>query len=409
MENIDLLAYRLYWGMIWAVVGTSVTPLVFDRRRRSPWLGALAGLVTGILSGEVFGWLVMKVGFEVFPDYAAYASYLGGLVLLVPLWVLVRPDPHTARQQRGMVAGTIGPLLFYLVTLSAFPLIWAILLAFFDYSPRQSGGPILDLGGSNPFVGLDHFKEMVEGTSRDARSFRNTISNTLIFAMVVLPLNFAITLPLAILIESVHERLKAVYRALFFLPVVTSSVGVAIMWGYIFNAQYGLLNKGLKAAGETPVAWLQDPRVEYFGISAALLAVIIAYLWQDYGYNLVIFIAALQGIPDTLKDAARVDGANPLQIFWYVTIPLLRPTILFTSVFTMISSFQVFDIIQVMTEPDGGPGRVGKTDVMVLEIYDSAFRYDKMGWASAMSLVLFVFIITVTTIQMRVLRSDWEY
>ncbi len=118
---------------------------------------------------------------------------------------------------------------------------------------------------------------------------------------MVLPLNFAITLPLAVLIESVNERLKALFRALYFLPVVTSSVGVAVMWGYIFNAQYGLLNKGLKAVDQTPVAWLQDPRVEYLGVPAALLAVIVAYLWQDYGYNLVIFIAALQGIPDSLK------------------------------------------------------------------------------------------------------------
>ncbi|MBN1563975.1 MAG: sugar ABC transporter permease [Anaerolineae bacterium] len=407
MENIDLLAHRLYWGMIWAMLGTAITPLIFDRHNRSPWIGALTGLIVGLVSGQIFGWLLLAIGVEILPDYATYLSFLGGAVLLIPLWVAVKPGAENIYKQRGIVAGAISPLVFYLVVLSAFPLIWAILLAFFDYSPRREGGPILGLGGDNPFVGLDYFKEMVEGTSRDARSFRNTISNTLIFAAVVLPLNFAITLPLAILIESVHERLKALFRALYFLPVVTSSVGVAVMWGYIFNAQYGLLNKGLKAVGETPVAWLQDPSVEYFGIPAALLAVIIAYLWQDYGYNLVIFIAAIQGIPDSLKDAARVDGANPFQVFWHVTIPLLRPTILFTSVFTMISSFQVFDIIQVMTQ--GGPGRIGKTDVMVLEIYENAFRYDKMGWAAAMSLVLFVFIITITTVQMRVLRSDWEY
>jgi multiple sugar transport system permease protein len=407
MDNIDLLAYRLYWGMIWAVIGTSVTPLIFDRRNRSPWLGALLGLAVGVSSGEVFGWIILKLGFAVVPDYAPMASFLGGLVLLVPLWILIKPGAESIYRQRGVVAGTISPLLFYLVVLSAFPLVWAILLAFFDYSPRRAGGPILGLGGNNPFVGLTYFKEMAKGTSRDARSFRNTISNTLVFAGIVLPLNFAITLPLAVMIESVHERLKAVFRALYFLPVVTSSVGVAVMWAYIYNAQYGLLNKGLKAVGQTPVAWLQDPRVEYFGVPGALLAVIVAYLWQDYGYNLVIFIAALQGIPDSLKDAARVDGANPFQVFWHITIPLLRPTILFTSVFTMISSFQVFDIIQVMTQ--GGPGRVGKTDVMVLEIYENAFRYDKMGWAAAMSLVLFVFIIAVTTVQMRVLRSDWDY
>jgi ABC-type sugar transport system permease subunit len=407
MADIDLQAYRLYWGMIWAVVGCAVTPLVFDRRNRSPWSGALLGLVIGLVSGQVFGWLLMKLFFEFWPDLAPAVSFMGGFVLLLPWWLWIKPRPHNARVQRGMVAGTIGPLLFYLLVLSIFPVIWAILLAFFDYSPRRTGGPVLGLGGDNPFIGLDYFKEMTEGSSRDARMFRNSLSNTITFAMVVLPLNLLITLPLAALIESVHERLKTVFRALYFLPVVTSSVGVAVMWGYIFNAQYGLLNSGLKQLTMTPVAWLQDPLSEYLGIPAAMLAVIVAYLWQDYGYNLVIFIAALQGIPDSLKEAARIDGATALQVFRFVTLPLLRPTILITSVLTMISSFQVFDIIQVMTR--GGPGRIGKTDVMLLEVYNNAFRYDKMGWAASISLVLFLLVMAVTVVQMRVLRSDWEY
>ncbi|MBN2502080.1 MAG: sugar ABC transporter permease, partial [Anaerolineales bacterium] len=262
MEHIDLQAYRLYWGMIWAVVGSAVTPLVFDRRNRSPWLGALVGLAVGIVSGQVFGWLLMKLFFKAWPDFAPAVSFAGGLVLLIPMWVWTKPRSLSARAQRGMVAGTISPLVFYLLVLSIFPVIWAILLAFFDYSPRRTGGPILGLGGDNPFVGLDYFKEMADGSSRDARMFRNSLTNTITFAVVVLPLNLFITLPLAALIESVHERLKTVFRALYFLPVVTSSVGVAVMWGYIFNAQYGLLNSGLKLINMTPVAWLQDPRVE---------------------------------------------------------------------------------------------------------------------------------------------------
>lgn len=407
MQAIDLQAYRLYWGMIWAVVGSAATPLVFDRRNRAPWIGAVVGLIVGIVSGQIFGWLLLKIGFEVWPDFAAASSFAGGLVLLIPLWVWIKPQSQSARSARGMVAGTISPLVFYLVVLSIFPVIWAVLLAFFDYSPRRTGGPVLGLGGNNPFVGVHYFKEMATSTSRDARIFRNSLSNTVLFAMVVLPLNLIITLPLAALIESVHERVKAIFRALYFLPVVTSSVGVAVMWGYIFNAQYGLLNSGLKQLDITPVAWLQDPRAQYFGIPAAMLAVIIAYIWQDYGYNLVIYIAALQGVPDTLKEAARIDGATALQIFRYVTLPLLRPTIMITSVLTMISSFQVFDIIQVMTR--GGPGRIGKTDVMLLEVYNSAFRYDKMGWAAAISLVLFLLVMVVTVVQMRLLRSDWEY
>ncbi len=407
MEAVNLEAYRLYWAMIWAVVGSAVTPLVFDRRNRNPWAGALSGLSIGLVSGQIFGWLLMKLFFEFWSDVAPTVSFAGGLVLLIPWWRWVKPRPQSARPQRGMVAGTISPLLFYLLVLSVFPILWAVLLAFFDYSPRRTGGPILGLGGDNPFVGLDYFKEMAKGTTRDARMFRNSLKNTITFAMIVLPLNLLITLPLAALIESVHERLKTVFRALYFLPVVTSSVGVAVMWGYIFNAQYGLLNSGLKQINMTPVAWLQDPRVEYFGIPVAMLAVIVAYVWQDYGYNLVIYIAALQGIPDTLKEAARIDGANGFQIFRHITLPLLRPTIMITSILTMISSFQVFDIIQVMTR--GGPGRIGKTDVMLLEVYNSAFRYDKMGWAAAISFVLFLLVMAVTMIQMRLLRSDWEY
>ena len=406
MDTINLQAYMLYWGMIGALVGASVTPLVYDRRHRSPWAGALIGVFVGVVSAESFGWLTLRLLLDRWSG-AALLSLFGCLVLLIPLWWSVPERPRKGIRQRGFVSSAISPLLFYLLVLSVFPFVWAIVLAFFDYSPRRVGGPILGLGGDNPFVALDHFKEMAAGQTRNARMFRNSLNNTMLFAVIVLPLNLAITLPLAALIESVHERVKPLFRAVYFLPVVTSSVGVAVMWGYIFNAQYGLLNQGMKALGLAPVAWLQDPRVEILGIPAALLAVIVAYLWQDFGYNLIIFIAALQNIPVSLKDAARVDGASPTQVFWHVTLPLLRPTIMVTSVLTMISSFQVFDIIQVMT--DGGPGRIGKTDVVVLEIYKNAFRYERMGWAAAMALVLFLLVLAVTAIQTRLLRSSWEY
>ncbi len=406
MDTIDLQAYMLYWGMIGALVGASVTPLVYDRRHRNPWVGALIGLFVGVISAEAFGWLTLRLLLERW-DGAALLSLLGCLVLLIPLWWSVPERPRKGLQQRGFVSSSISPLMFYLLTMSIFPFLWAIIMAFFDYSPRRVGGPILGLGGDNPFVGLEHFREMAAGQTRNARMFQNSMNNTLLFAAIVLPLNLAITLPLAALIESVHERVKPLFRAVYFLPVVTSSVGVAVMWGYIFHAQYGLLNQALKAFGMTPIAWLQDPRVEILGIPAAMVAVIVAYLWQDFGYNLIIFIAALQNIPAALKDAARVDGASPVQVFWHVTLPLLRPTIMVTSVLTMISSFQVFDIIQVMT--DGGPGRIGKTDVVVLEIYKNAFRYERMGWAAAMALVLFVLVLVVTSVQRWLLRTTWEY
>jgi ABC-type sugar transport system permease subunit len=168
----------------------------------------------------------------------------------------------------------------------------------------------------------------------------------------------------------------------------------------------GLLNTLIKMVGLTPPkSWLTDPGAIYFGIPLAMIAVIIAYLWQDFGYNLVIFIAALQGIPQEIQDAARVDGTNAWQMFWHITLPLLKPTLLFVCVLTMLSSLQVFVIFDVMT--NGGPR--DQTTPLVMSIYENAFRYQNMGWAASISMVLFVIILIITILQFRLLRTDWEY
>jgi ABC-type sugar transport system permease subunit len=407
MEAINTQALYLYWGMFWPVIGSLVTPLIFDRRNRNPWWGAIAGLVTGLVSGEVFGYLLLALFVDTMPAQAPWLATLGGLVLLIPLWLLVRPTERKRIHQYGMVAGTVTPLTYYLILLSLLPIVWAVLLAFFDYSPRRAGGPILGLGGENTFVGLEYFSDMVAGSSADVDMFQNSFRNTLVFTALVVPLNMLITLPLSILIESTKGMAKTIFRAIYFLPVVTSSVGVAIMWGLIFHAQYGLLNDIFKAFGLAPVAWLLDARAEVGGVSVALIAVAVAYLWQDYGYNTVIFIAAQQNIPDALREAAQIDGANWVQVAWHVTLPLMRPTIGIAVVLTMISSFQVFDIIQVMTQ--GGPGRLGATRVMVLNIYENAFRYENMGWAASMSLVMVAIMMVLTVVQLRVFRTNWEY
>ena len=308
------------------------------------------------------------------------------------------------RGQRRFVLSVTIPMILY-ESIGVFSLLWAFILIFFKYSPGRAGGLILGLGGSNPFVGLQHFQNMFTGVSLEARQFRISLVNTLIFAFVVLAINLAITLPLAALIESVHSRFKNIFRMVYFLPVLTASVGVAMMWSYLYDPQAGLFNSVIRHFGGTPVAWLSDPRANFVGIPVAMLAVIIAYIWSDYGYNLVIFIAALQAIPHELKEAAMIDGANAWHTFRRITVPLLRPTLLFVCVMTMLSSFQVFDVIQVMT--DGGPNH--QTRVMMLDIYDNAFRFQRMGWAAAVSFVLFLVVMIVTVVQMRVLRTDWEY
>jgi ABC-type sugar transport system permease subunit len=321
--------------------------------------------------------------------------------------------PSTARKdqaklrpgQRVFVWGALIPIFLYLSIFALFPMIWVVVLSFFNYSPVRVGDGLLGLGGRNPFVGLGNFIAMFDST-QTAQLFRTAVRNTVTFAFLVMILNLAVTLPLAVLVESVHARVKGLFRAIYFLPTVSSAVAVAIMWGYVFHPQQGLLNNFIKLIGLTPPkAWLTDPSAFVFGVPLAMVAVIIAYIWQDFGYNLVIFIAALQGIPHDIRDAAQIDGASGWQEFWRITLPLLQPTLLLVCTLTMISSFQVFVIFQVMT----GGGPQNQTHSLTMDIYENAFRYQAMGWAAAMSLVLFAMVLIVTLVQFRLLRTDWEY
>jgi ABC-type sugar transport system permease subunit len=312
--------------------------------------------------------------------------------------------------QKRFVTTVTLPALAFMAVFMVLPIVWAFALSFFDFSARRTGTPFLGLGANNPFIGLEHYRAMLDfspDATLNVRQFHTAVKVTLLFAVLVVPLNLLITLPLAAMVESVHQRARPIYRTIFFLPVLASSVGVAIIWGFLLHPQNGLLN-GLisKLTGKvTVIAWISDPRLVYFGIPVALLMVIVAYLWQDIGYNLVIFIAALQAIPRSVTDAARVDGASSWQIFRHITLPLLKPTILLASILTMISAFQVFELFQVMTR--GGPD--DQTLSLSVNIYQNAFRYEQMGWAAAMSVVLFFIVFAISLVQTRLLRTQWEY
>jgi multiple sugar transport system permease protein len=303
----------------------------------------------------------------------------------------------------------LAPIVLYLAFFTLLPMIWVVALSFFNYSPRREGASIGGLGGDNPFVGLQNFQQLFDFSDPTplAETFHVAVVVTLVFAFIVLPLNLLITLPLAVMIESVARRMRPLLRTVFFMPVLTSAVAVAVIWQYVLNPQYGLANAMIgKITGSTTViSWLNDPTLTVGGIPVALIAVTIAYLWMDIGYNLVIFIAALQGIPKSLNEASLLDGANAWQRFWHVTLPLLKPTIFLTAILTMISSFQAFDLFQVMTT--GGPDN--QTRVLSLDIYDNAFRFQSMGWAAAESLVLLGIVLLITLIQSRLLRTRWTY
>jgi ABC-type sugar transport system permease subunit len=309
--------------------------------------------------------------------------------------------------QRRFAYTSITPILLYMGLFTLFPIVFALVMSFFSYSPIRDGSGFLELGGANPLVGIDNYIELFSGTGKPAEVFRLAVKNTFLFTALVLPLNLIITLPLAVILESINDRFKTVFRAIYFLPTISSSVALVIIWAYMYAPGWGLLSMMIKSVGLVPPkSWLADPNTIYFGVPLAMICVVVAHVWQDFGYNLVIFVAALQGIPKTLREAARVDGANPWQEFWMVVVPLLRRTVLLTCVLTVISSLQVFVIFQLLTR--GGPKN--QTQTMLLSIYENAFRFsNNLGLASAMSMILFIIILVLTVVQFRILRTEWEY
>jgi multiple sugar transport system permease protein len=213
------------------------------------------------------------------------------------------------------------------------------------------------------------------------------LRNTLLFIAGYLPSVVVLALGLALLL---NRRLKGrvVFRAIYFVPVVTSWVAVSLIWKWLLNPQYGLVNYGLAALGIKGPGWLFDP-------SWAMAGIVLTSVWKDVGFVTVIYLAGLQDIPENLYEAAELDGASPWQRFWTITLPMLAPTTFFVTTISLISSFQVFDQVWIMT----GGGPAGATSVMVEQIYKNAFSYYKMGYASAISWVLFALIFAVTLAQ----------
>jgi multiple sugar transport system permease protein len=224
--------------------------------------------------------------------------------------------------------------------------------------------------------------------------FWASLKNTFYFALVGGPLTIAVSLATALLLNAKLVRWKSFFRTIYFTPFVTTLVAVAIVWRYLYHTRYGLLNYALGAVGIAPVDWLGDP-------TWAMPAIIVMAVWKNFGYNMLIFIAGLQSIPDELYDAASVDGAGPVRQFWNVTLPMLGPTLLFVGVITMIGYFQLFAEPYVMTQ--GGPLR--STTSVVLYMYEEGFRWWRMGYAAAIAFVLFIVILLATLVQIRIQRS----
>ena len=225
--------------------------------------------------------------------------------------------------------------------------------------------------------------------------FWNALKNTFYYVAGVMP-GIAISLFLAILLNQ-KLRFTTTYRVLYYLPTITMWVAIALVWKWLYSPQYGLVNWALSLVGIEGPAWLSDPRW-------AMPAQIFASWWKGAGYNMLILLAGLQGIPELYYEAASIDGANWWQQFRHVTLPLLTPTIYFVVVMTFIGSFGVFSQIYIMTE--GGPGQA--TTTLIYYLYNTAFKYFDVGYANVLAIAFFIVVFTFTIVQTR-LQKRWVH
>jgi len=234
------------------------------------------------------------------------------------------------------------------------------------------------------FVGLDNFKKLFGDPT-----FWESLTHTLFFIAGYIPLVMVIALGMALLL---NRKLRGItiFRTAFFIPVVSAWVAVALIWQWLLNPQYGLFNYLLSFVGIKGPAWLFDPHW-------AMPAIVLTSVWKDIGFVMVMYLAGLQGIPNEYSEAASIDGASSWQRFRYITLPLLAPTTFFALTISLINSFQVFDQVWIMT----GGGPAGATTVLVEQIVKNAFSYSNMGYAAAISWVLFAIVFSVTLFQTR--------
>jgi multiple sugar transport system permease protein len=294
---------------------------------------------------------------------------------------VIRIPGPAARKGRGPLAGEgrwalafLAPTLIGLALLSAGPILGTLAISLTKW----------DLLTAPTFVGFDNFGALLS----DDR-FLKALRNTFFYTIVSVPLGLAIALGLALALNQAVRGI-ALVRTAYFLPVVTSTIAIALVWQWIYNADSGLLNQVLGVVGIPPQKWLTNPTL-------AMPSIIAMSIWQGLGVNVIIFLAALQGIPTELLDAASVDGAGRWARFRHVTLPLLTPAVFFTGVLALIAGFQVFDQIFVLIKPRP----TDATITVVYFIYENGFKFFKMGYASAASWVLFAIVALFTAIYFR--------
>lgn len=278
----------------------------------------------------------------------------------------------------------VGPAVLLLVLFGVLPIVVAAVVSLTDLDITTLADPT-----RARFIGLDNYATLAADPD-----FWTSLANTAFFVVIGVPSIVGISLLIAVGLDQRDSRLHRAIRAFYFLPAITAIVAISLIWGYLYNSQYGLLNHLLGLVGMGPVPWLSDPFVSK--LSVALVAI-----WRGTGLSIIIFLAALQGVPREYREAAALDGAGAIRTLVSIVIPQLRFAILFVSTTTLIAWMQFFDEPFVLQK-----WPANATTSASLYIYFEGFRFNEFGFASAASIVLFAIILVVTIVQLRLRRSS---
>ncbi len=314
------------------------------------------------------------------------------LALVIAVISLTIRAPRAGRGEALSAIGFLLPSLLHLGLFIVAPLLFSLYLAFQRWGILPTG---------RHFVGLANFAQLLR-----SREFWIALRNTALFTLQV-PLSIGMALGVAVTLNH-FRRSRAVLQTIFFLPKVCLFAAVAVVWKWIYNPDFGLLNTVLSKLGVSAyIGWLTDPHLLGGMLPLPLVSIMVMSIWASLGVQAVILVAGLRGIPATYYEAARVDGASVWQAFWHVTLPLLKPTILFILVTSVIATFQVFTAIYVMV--GRALLRTHQVDVLVYQVYDHAWRAGNFGLAAALSWIIFLIILSVTALQFRLVGREVQY
>ncbi|MBB6695789.1 sugar ABC transporter permease [Cohnella xylanilytica] len=287
------------------------------------------------------------------------------------------------RREQAAAWWFVLPALAVLLVFVFYPMIQAFVISFQNDSL---------LGGSRSFVGLDNYKNLL----RDAQ-FLGSLKHSFHFAIVVIPVQSAIALGLALLIQK-QARLTGLFRTAYFIPVVVSTAVAATVFKLIYNKEFGILNNALKALHLPTTNFLSNPDTAMYGI-------ILLGIWKGAGFFMIIFLAGLNNIPQDLYEASRVDGANRIQQFFRITLPLLNRTTAFVVIITTIDAIKLSGLVFVLT--NGGPN--GSTETVVYFIWKTSFQQMQMGYGTAAAFILFAIVLVISLVQMKLFNREADY